>query len=148
MRDLYKVYLKSRSIDEAKLIKFGFTKNKDKCIYSKEIKDGEFKVVIEVDKKKAISKVIDCFDDSEYALVDVEESSGQFVGSIKEEYEKVLEKFVNKCTYLDTFKSSSAKKIISYVKEKYDGELEFLWDDYDGAVFRNQDNKKWYGVIM
>ena len=147
MRDLYKAYLKSRSIDEAKLTKFGFKKNKDKYTYIKDIKDGEFKVVIEVDKKKAISKVLDNFDESEYALVDVEESSGQFVGSIKEEYEEVLEKFVEKCTYLDTFKSPSAKKIISYVKEKFDGELEFLWDDYDGAVFRNQDNKKWYGVI-
>ena len=148
MRDLFKVYLKSRSIDESKLIKFGFKKNKKEYTYKKEIKDGEFSIVIEVDGKKAISKVLDSFDNTEYALVDVEESSGQFVGSIKEEYEKVLESFVEKCTYLDTFKSPSAKKIISYVKEKYDGELEFLWDDYDGAVFRNKDNKKWYGVIM
>jgi len=148
MRDLYKVYLKSRSIDEEKLTKFGFKKDKEKYTYKKEIKDGEFVVIIEVDKKKAISKVIDNFDESEYALVDVEESSGQFVGSIKEEYEKVLEKFVEKCTYLDNFKSQSAKKIILYVKEKYKDELEFLWDDYDGAVFRNKDNKKWYGVIM
>ena len=148
MRDLYKIYLKSRSIDEEKLVKFGFKKEKEKYTYKKEIKDGEFVVIIEIDKKKAISKVIDSFDDSEYALVDVEDSSGQFVGSIKEEYEKVLEKFVEKCTYLDNFKSQSAKKIISYVKEKYKDELEFLWDDYDGAVFRNKDNKKWYGVIM
>ena len=148
MRDLYKAYLKSRSIDETKLVKFGFKKDKEKYIFNKEIKSGEFVVIIEVSKNMAISKVLDSFDDSEYALVDVEESSGQFVGSIKEEYEEVLEKFVEKCTYLDTFKSSSAKKIISYVKEKYLDELEFLWDDYDGAVFRNKDNKKWYGVIM
>jgi len=148
MRDLYKVYLRSRTIDESKLAKFGFKKSKEKYIFIKEIKDGEFAVVIEIDKKNAISKVIDCFDNSEYALVDVEESSGQFVGSIKEEYEELLEKFLERCTYLDTFKSISATKIISYVKEKYEDELEFLWDDYDGAVFRNKDNKKWYGVIM
>ena len=148
MRDLYKAYLKSRSIDEIKLVKFGFKKDKEKYIFNKEIKSGEFVVIIEVSKNKAISKVLDSFDDSEYALVDVEESSGQFVGSIKEEYEEVLEKFVEKCTYLDTFKSSSAKKIISYVKDNYQDELEFLWDDYDGAVFIKKKKKKWYGVIM
>ncbi len=148
MRDLYKIYLKSRSIDNSKLSKFGFVKKKDKYYFEKEIKDGDFSIIIEIDKKEAISKIIDNFDESEYALVDVEESSGKFVGSIKEEYEDLLNKFIEKCTYLDTFKSSSAKKIISYVKEKYEDELEFLWDDYDGAVFRNKDNKKWYGVIM
>lgn len=148
MRDLEKTHLKSRVIDYDSLTKFGFKKNLDKYIYKKEIKNGDFFVIIEVDKKSAISRVIDSFDESEYALVDVEESSGQFVGSIKEEYEKLLEKFIEKCTYLDSFKSQSAKKVISYVKEKYEDNLEFLWDDYDGAVFRNKDNKKWYGVVM
>ncbi len=148
MRDLYKILLKSRSINEEKLAKFGFKKNKEKYTYVKEINNGDFSIIIEVEKNKAISKVIDNFDESEYALVDVEESSGQFVGSIKEEYENVLEGFVEKCTYPDAFKSTSAKKIITYVKDKYNDELEFLWDDYDGAVFRNKDNKKWYGVIM
>ena len=148
MRDLNKTYLKSRSIDETKLLKFGFKKIKEKYLFKKEIKNGDFTIVIEISPKKAISKVIDSFDDSEYALVDVDESSGQFVGSIKEEYEKLLESFTQKCTYPDTFKSSSAKKVIAYVKEKYDDNLEFLWDDYEGAVFRNKDNKKWYGVVM
>ena len=41
MRDLYKVYLKSRSIDEEKLTKFGFRKDNEKYTYKKEIKYNE-----------------------------------------------------------------------------------------------------------
>lgn len=148
MKNLEKTYLKSRKVDIDKLKKFGFKKEKDNYIYEKNIIDGDFKIIIEVAKKTTYSKVIDNFDDTEYALVDVEDSSGQFVGKIKEEYENVLDSFVEKCTSLDSFKSSSAKKVMEYVKEKYEDKLKFLWDDYDGAVFRNKDNKKWYGVIM
>ncbi len=148
MRNLYNQILKNRTIDFDELTDFGFNKNKERYIYRQAINSGDFIVTIEITSKKAISKVLDAFDDSEYALVDVETSEGKFVGDIKEEYENILNTFCEKCTFLDVFKSSSSKKIIAYVKEKYDGELEFLWDDYDGAVYRNKDNLKWYGVIM
>lgn len=148
MKDLNKLFLKSRTVDFDRLNKFGFKKVKENYIFEKRIQSGDFSIIIEVTKNEVISKVIDNFDASEYALVDVEDSSGKFVGKIKEEYEKVLNEFVEKCTLLDSFKSSSSKKIISYVKEKYEDDLEFLWEDYDGAVFRNKDNKKWYGVMM
>ena len=148
MKDLNKIYLKSRSIKFDKLELFGFKKDKNKYYYKKEIQNGDFSVIIEVGKNTVISKVVDNFDDSEYALVDVEESSGKFVGKIREEYENLLNRFVSECTVLDTFKNDSSKKIIDYVKEKFGDELEFLWDDFDGAVFRNKDNKKWYGVVM
>ena len=91
---------------------------------------------------------MDNFDETEYALVDVEDSSGKFVGKIKEEYEELLNEFIEKCTMMDIFKSNSAKKVIEYVKNKYDDDLVFLWDNFEGAVFRNKDNEKWYGAIM
>ena len=148
MKDLNKVFLKSRSIDFDRLLKFGFKKNKEVYIYKKEIVNGDFSVIIEINKSKITSKVIDNFDESEYALVDVEESSGKFVGKIKEEYERILDLFIEECTIVDSFKKSTSKKVINYVKDKFDGELEFLWDNFDGAVFRNKDNQKWYGVMM
>ena len=92
--------------------------------------------------------MVDNFDETEYALVDVEDSSGKFVGKIKEEYEELLSEFIEKCTMMDIFKSNSAKKVIEYVKNKYDDDLVFLWDNFEGAVFRNKDNEKWYGAIM
>jgi predicted DNA-binding protein (MmcQ/YjbR family) len=149
MRDLYKLYLKTRSIDLNKLSKFGF-KKKANNEYSliKQIQNGDFSIIINVGKDTATSMVVDMFDDAEYTLVDVTDSSGKFVGSIKEEYENLINEFINRCTYIDTFKEKSSKNIIEYIKNKYDDDVEYLWDDYDGGVFRNKDNKKWYGVMM
>ena len=39
--------------------------------------------------------------------------------------------------------------IYEYVNKKYNSKIEFLWRRYPNyAVFRNNDNKKWYGIIM
>ncbi len=41
------------------------------------------------------------------------------------------------------------KKIYGYVKKKYGSEPEYLWRRFpDYAVFRHEDNRKWYGLIM
>lgn len=41
------------------------------------------------------------------------------------------------------------EKIISYARDKYATEPEYLWlKTPDAAVLRNTKNKKWYGLIM
>lgn len=41
------------------------------------------------------------------------------------------------------------EKIISYVREKYDAEPEYLWQKTpDAFVLRNPKNKKWYALVM
>lgn len=45
--------------------------------------------------------------------------------------------------------SSVREKIYGYVKKKYGTEPEYLWRRFpDYAVFRHEDNRKWYGLIM
>lgn len=45
--------------------------------------------------------------------------------------------------------SSIREKIYGYVKKKYGSEPEYLWRRFpDYAVFRHEDNRKWYGLIM
>ena len=40
-------------------------------------------------------------------------------------------------------------QVFEYVKERYGVEPEYLWRRYpDYAVFRHQDNEKWFGVVM
>lgn len=40
-------------------------------------------------------------------------------------------------------------KICEYVNKKYKSRIEHLWMRYPNyVVFRNDDNKKWYGIIM
>lgn len=47
------------------------------------------------------------------------------------------------------FKSELAQAVIKYVKEKYNGELEFLWEKFpQNAIWRNQRNRKWYGALL
>lgn len=39
--------------------------------------------------------------------------------------------------------------IFKYVQEKYNSQPEYLWIKYPNyAIFRHNDNNKWYGVIM
>ena len=41
------------------------------------------------------------------------------------------------------------EKVYGYVKRKYRSEPEYLWRRFpDYAVFRHEDNRKWYGLIM
>lgn len=39
--------------------------------------------------------------------------------------------------------------VFAYVKKEYKSEIEYLWKtDPDSAIFRHQDNRKWYGLVM
>ena len=46
-------------------------------------------------------------------------------------------------------KLSVREKIYGYVKRKYGSEPEYLWQRFPSyAVFRHEDNRKWYAIIM
>lgn len=47
----------------------------------------------------------------------------------------------------EVFLGEQARGIIRYVREEYGDELEFLWRDENG-IWRNPQNRKWYGVMM
>lgn len=49
----------------------------------------------------------------------------------------------------NVFTSKQAKEIITYVRERYGDELEFLWEKSPrNAIWRNQQNRKWYAILM
>ena len=148
MKDL-KERLKNKSLNIKELEKYGFIKDNDKYVFQRYISDNQFKMVVIFEKKKAFSKLIDLSIDEEYPLVDVEDASGEFVGKLREEYENILDDIFEKCTYIDSFKSSQSKQIIEYIYQKYGDELEFLWEKFDDtAIWRNKKNQKWYGLLM
>lgn len=147
MRKLVKE-LENRKIDYEKLISYGFKLKNNTYSIKKDIYNDEFYVEINISNDLVASKVIEKATNDEFFLVDVKEA-GSFSGFVNDEYEKVLKEFVSNCTTVNVFKSSQSKKVISYLKEKYDTELEFLWDKYpDAAAFRNKSNNKWYGIFM
>lgn len=41
------------------------------------------------------------------------------------------------------------KQILNYIKEHYDVNPEYLWEDTpDAAIFRHASNRKWFALIM
>jgi len=148
MRNLDRL-LENKSIDYLKLEEFGFQKSKNEWVYRDSICDEQFQVFIHISDKKKFSKVIDLLNEEEYMLVDIQDSVGEFVGKVREEYELILQDFINSCTSRNVFKSKQAKEIIQYIKNKYDDDLEFLWNKLpEAAIWRNKGNNKWYGILM
>ena len=44
---------------------------------------------------------------------------------------------------------SLREDVFRYVRKKYKSEIEYLWLSAPNyAVFRHQDNQKWYGLVM
>lgn len=147
MRNL-DIYLKNKVVDYKKLTEYGFEKIEENYLYHKKIIDDQFEVTISFGKDNS-SKVIDLENDDEYFLVDVENSVGEFVGKVREEYENIIQNIIDKCTNSNIFKNKQTKQIIKYIKEKYNDDLEFLWEKYDDcAIWRNKSNNKWYGLLM
>lgn len=148
MRNL-ELELRKRSINYNILIDYGFYKDEDKYIYKKNIIEGTFEVNILISDTEKLSKVIDIENDEEYALADIETATGEFVGKVRQAYELVIADFIKNCTYKEVFKSNQTKEVIQYIKQKYNDDLEFLWEKYDdNAIFRNKENGKWYGAIL
>lgn len=141
--------LKNRIIDNKKLINYGFKMYDNKYMYNEKICNNQFEMIVEIKDNLVTSKLIDLLNEEEYVLVDVQDSIGEFVGKVRQQYEERLDDIINHCTEKEVFKQNQTKQIIEYIKEKYNDELEFLWEKYDdAAIWRNKQNNKWYGLLM
>lgn len=141
--------LKNRKINYEKLIQYGFRKEKDIYSYQTKIQNNQFEIQVVISDRKSYAKLIDLENEEEFVLVDVETSTGQFIGQLRQEYGNQLDDIIQKCTSKEAFKSKQAKQIIEYVAQKYGNQLEFLWEKFDdNAIWRNKQNNKWYGVLL
>lgn len=103
---------------------------------------------MEIGPEIQTSKVIDLSTEEEYVLVDVPSSSGNFVGKVKEDYENEIHNVIQNCTTPNVFQEAQSQRIIRYIKEKYGDDLEFLWEKSNNAIWRNKENRKWYGALL
>lgn len=148
MRNLEKQFSK-RAINNKEMIKYGFKKEDNKYIYKTNILDNLFEVEVVISENEKYSKLIELEENIEYALVDVENAIGEFVGKVRQEYENIIKDIIEKCTNKEIFKSNQAKEIIKYISEKYKDQLEFLWEKFDdNAIWRNKQNDKWYALLL
>lgn len=148
MRDLERE-LKNKVIDYKKLLDYGFNKENNSYLLKAKIHNEQFELIVDISDNKKVSKLIDLENEEEYILVDIEDSIGEFVGKVRNEYEDKLQDIINKCTNSNIFKNTQSKQVINYIKEKYNDDLEFLWQKYDdNAIWRNKQNNKWYGLLL
>lgn len=141
--------LENRKINYKELIKYGFKKENNKYVYKTKIQDNQFEVNVIISDKEKYARLIDLENETDFILVDIENSNGKFVGELRYKYNQIIEDIIAKCTSKENFKSKQSEKIINYIKDKYNDELEFLWEKFqDNAIWRNKQNNKWYGVIL
>lgn len=141
--------LKNKIIDFNKLLQYGFINQDNQYIFKTKIYNQQFEMIVCFSEEQSISKLIDIANEDEYILVDVQDSTGEFVGKVREEYENKLQDIIEKCTNPNVFKSEQAKEIIKYIKKRYNDDLEYLWKKFpENAVWRNKINNKWYGALL
>lgn len=132
------------------LIPFGFVETGSAYAYSTSLAGGQFEMTVTITKEGGVSAdVIDDFSQERYVLHRISGANGAFVGTVREEYQRVLAAIAEACFEPHVFKSENAKRVIQYVKEKYEDELQFLWKRFpENAILRRKDNKKWYAALL
>ena len=134
--------------DYSKLLNYGFKEENNIYYYEKYILDNNYKVCIKIENNNVIGKIYDLIFNDEYLNLNVD-SNLSFNNKIKEEYINILKDIKVKCTKESLFVFKQSNEITNYIKRKYKINPEFLWDKSSGnGVFRNKNNKKWFGIII
>lgn len=133
-----------------KLISYGFLPFEKGFTYTCPLKKIQMELTVTVETGgKVNTRLIDKTTEDEYVLHLVKNASGSFIGSVKDEYEKILTHIANNCFTEEVFKAPQSKRVIAYFRNKYGDELEHLWADApDNAIVRRKDTKKWYAAIL
>lgn len=136
-----------KSFNPEKALSFGFAEQESKYIYEADILDDQFLLRIIISAEGNVdTKLTEKATKEEYILYKTN-AVGSFVGTVRDSVREMLIEISDKC--FDVFKSSQAKEIICYVRNRYGDELEFLWEKSpENAIWRCKDTSKWYGVIL
>lgn len=140
--------LSNKKLNIQKLLDYGFTQENDTFTFSKPLGDLTLTAIISNSHDLSI-KVIDNEINDEYILAYVEDSTGEFVGLVKYECERLFDDVAEKCFDENVFKFRQTKELLQYVKQKYDVTEEYMWKDTpNNAIIRVKNSKKWFCAIL
>ena len=142
------IFMRKKAVPE-KLDAYGFRKIRNSRKYATDILNSEFRLEVNVDKNSVPdTKLTEIATGEEYVLYKTD-AVGTFVGDVRNAVANILQDIADCCYETVVFKAEQSVVLISYVREKYGDELEYLWDKFpDNAVWRRKDNKKWYGALL
>ena len=145
MFEIFKAY----QFDQEKASAYGFIENEGVWTYSFEILDGDFVMNVSITADNVSFQVIDQETGDLYPQVHMESMRGTFVGSVREACLEKLFDIRKACFEVQEFICPQTKRIMSHVQEKYENQLEYLWEKSpDTAILRHENNQKWYAVLM
>lgn len=143
----YDIFKKSK-LNKNKLINYGFKKEKDYYIITKDIMNNCMKVEVIVKNEEVLSKVIDKDFNEEYTAFR-NNNGGVFSNKVREELEEILIDIREKCSKKESFIFEQSNRLESYIREKYKDSPSFEWETSPNfGVFRNKNTKKWYALVM
>jgi len=136
-------------VNYTKIKKYGFKKENDKYMFEKLFFNNDFKAIITIDNYGIVKgSVIDLEFNEEYLGLR-SEITGEFAQEVKESYKDILIDIKNKCFESKYFIYDQTSRLNKYIKNKYNDDLETLWEKSPGyGIYRNKNNNKWYAIIM
>lgn len=137
-------------LEENKLLDYGFQKEKDYLIYSKNVLNDTLKIVLKVDNNlKLEAKIYDLEFGDEYQNFRFANQTGGFIFEVKETLRTILIDIKDKCSVPTLYTSNQANKIDRYIFLKYEDEASFPFEKFKYyGVYKNKKDGKWYAIIM
>lgn len=145
MFEIFKAY----QFNSKKAKGYGFVENQGVWTFSSTILQGDFFMIVTVEDGDLSFQIYDQETGDLYPQVHMESMRGTFVGSVREACLEVLYDIRKSCFEVQEFLCPQTKRIMTLVQEKFENQLEYLWEKSpDTAVLRHDDNQKWYAVLM
>ena len=145
MFEIFKAY----QFNSKKAKEYGFIENQGVWTYNSTILQGDFLMMVTVKDGDLSFQVFDQETGDLYPQVHMESMRGTFVGSVREACLEVLYDIRKACFEVQEFLCPQTKRIMTLVQEKFENQLEYLWEKSpDTAILRHENNQKWYAVLM
>ena len=139
---------KNTEIDKNLLQKYGFTLSNGLWCYEISFMNEEFKAVIKIDKNGYVTgNVYEAATQDIFLPLRVDGMNG-YAAEVRNAYINILKDIKEKCCHENVFISPQANRLAQAIYEKYKDKPIFPWDNFSGGVFKNQDNGKWYAIVM
>ena len=143
-------FIKDKKINFKKLKEFGFELIDNSYYYHTSLLKNQFKMSVKISLDNSVfTEIIDTETNEPYVLHLLEMKRSGYSEKVYKAYSEILAKIQKECFEDEVFKTNYTKEIITYVKNKYGDELEFLWEKSPkNAVIRRKSSNKWYVVIL
>jgi predicted DNA-binding protein (MmcQ/YjbR family) len=146
MHDISKIFNRFK-YDIKKIIQYGFKKKENTFYLDKTSQNNAFIFHIEINNNKVLSQVLDKSTNEEYMPFYIESINGEYVGSIRDEFNMLIKDILSTC-YEKDYNNQTLQKVIEYVNKTYNIKPEYLWEDTPNTFVFKHPESKWFGIVM